>query len=89
MDFDGVYSVGEDNRVDNKIEENNPDGETVTVGLLKQKKNFTMSKLVERCQDTEIMKDAKLLDAISIALEHNESSPRLTTFVIQTKPKES
>ena len=72
-------------RVDTTVEEDTPEGETVTVGLLKQKNNFTMSKLAERCHDTDILKDAKLLDAISSALEDNESSPRLTTFVIQTK----
>ena len=31
-----------------------------------------------------ILKDAKILDAFSSALEHNEYSPSLTRFVIQT-----
>ena len=44
-----------------------------------------MSKLAEICHDTDILKDAKIINAISSALEDNESSPRLTTFVIQTK----
>ena len=85
LDFDGEYSGEEDNRVDTTVEGDTPEGETVTVGLSKQKNNFTMSKLAERCHDTDILKDAKLLDAISSALEDNESSPRLTTFVIQIK----
>ena len=45
---------------------------------MKIKNSFTISKHTERCHDTDILKDAKLLDAISSALEDNESSPRLT-----------
>ena len=63
----------------------NPEAENVTAGLLQQKNNFTMSKLAEKCHDTDILKDAKLLDAISSALEVTESSPRSTTYVVQTK----
>ena len=44
-----------------------------------------MSKLAEKCHDADILKDAKLLDAISSALEVTESSSRSTTYVVQTK----
>ena len=44
LDFDGEYSGKEDNRVNTTVEGDNPEGETVTVGVLKQKNNFTMSK---------------------------------------------
>ena len=44
-----------------------------------------MSKLAKRCQETDILKDTKRLDAVLSAVEDNESSPRLTTYVIQTK----
>ena len=40
--------------------EGNPEDETVTAGLLKQEINFAISRLVERCHDTDILKDAKL-----------------------------
>ena len=45
-----------------------------------------MTKLAERFHDAEILKEVKIVDAISIALKNNEASPWLNAFVIQTKP---
>ena len=51
----------EDIKDDTTVEGDNSEG--------KIKNNFTMSKLNERCHNIDILKDTKLLDAISSVLE--------------------
>ena len=52
-----MHSAKEINRVDG----DSPEGNSVTVCLLKQKDNVTMSKLAKSCRDTDILKDTKML----------------------------
>ena len=60
LDFDGMYSREGDYRIVATVEGSNPEDETVTAGLLKQEINFAISRLAERCHNTDILKDAKL-----------------------------
>ena len=66
-----------------EMNDNTEDAETVRVDSNKEK-NFSMSKLAEGCHDADVLKDAKLLDAMSNTLKNNEYSSRLFSFVIQT-----
>ena len=59
LDSDGMYSQEGNNWIDATVEGGNPEDKTVIAGLLKQEINFAISRLAERCHNTDILKDAK------------------------------